>query len=247
MKAKLFLFVVLLLLDSVVGKPGSDMILVQGTSEVESFYISSFELTLGEFHRFVEATSYKTEVELKGEGRVIKGRFEKVPGVNWRHDIYGELIDKADYNRFPVTRVSANDAMAYCKWAGLEIPSIEQWFYAANEGSFKLKYKYSGSNSINQVAWFETNSGEQAQEVGKKKANALGLHDMTGNVAELVWSLEQGDTIYQYVGGSFFHGRADAHLKPVLDKEGIRLVKDEYTRRWTSPFLGIRLVKRVEE
>lgn len=45
-------------------------------------------------------------------------------------------------------------------------------------------YKYSGSNSIGEVAWYEGNSGKGTHEVGTKAPNELGLYDMTGNVWE---------------------------------------------------------------
>ena len=45
-----------------------------------------------------------------------------------------------------------------------------------------MGYKYSGSNNINDVAWYKGNSSNMTHEVGLKKPNELGLYDMTGNV-----------------------------------------------------------------
>lgn len=52
------------------------------------------------------------------------------------------------------------------------------------KGNNTLGYKYSGSNSIDDVAWFSSNSNNQTHSVGTKQPNELGLYDMSGNVYE---------------------------------------------------------------
>lgn len=59
-----------------------------------------------------------------------------------------------------------------------------EWEFAARGGNRSMGYKYSGSNNINDVAWYKGNSSNMTHEVGLKKPNELGLYDMTGNVLE---------------------------------------------------------------
>ena len=64
------------------------------------------------------------------------------------------------------------------------LPTEAQWEYAARGGKHHSNYKYAGGNDIGSVAWYNGNSGDQIHPVKRKKANALGLYDMSGNVDE---------------------------------------------------------------
>ena len=64
------------------------------------------------------------------------------------------------------------------------LPTEAEWEYAARGGNKSQGYKYSGSNTIGDVAWYYDNSSSTAHQVGTKAPNELGLYDMSGNVWE---------------------------------------------------------------
>ena len=67
---------------------------------------------------------------------------------------------------------------------GYRLPTKTEWLYAAAGGSKSQGFKYSGSNTPGEVAWYKNNSGEKTHAVATKKGNELGLYDMSGNVYE---------------------------------------------------------------
>lgn len=92
---------------------------------------------------------------------------------------------------FPVETVSWDDIVekfipALNKKTGrtFRLPTEAEWEYAARGGNKSKRHKYSGSDEIDEVAWKAGNSGDQTHPVKGKKANELGLYDMSGNVRE---------------------------------------------------------------
>ena len=64
------------------------------------------------------------------------------------------------------------------------LPTEAEWEFAARGGTKSCLAKYAGNSSIDDVAWYKSNSGNQTHNVGQKSPNELGLYDMSGNVWE---------------------------------------------------------------
>ena len=100
-------------------------------------------------------------------------------------------------NNNPVTNINFNDCISFLRKLNellvkqlpyalyFTLPTIDEWEYAARGGNKSKNYKYSGSNNIDEVAWYKVNSGDKTHPVKSKQPNELGLYDMSGNVMEL--------------------------------------------------------------
>ncbi|MDY5736803.1 MAG: SUMF1/EgtB/PvdO family nonheme iron enzyme [Candidatus Onthomorpha sp.] len=119
-----------------------------------------------------------------GETEVTQELWEAVMGSN--HSRF------KGNNQRPVESVSWKDCQKFIKelnrLTGKEfrLPTEAEWEYAARGGKYSKDYvyKYSGSNDAYEVAWYYDNSGDETHPVKTKKANKLGLYDMSGNVYE---------------------------------------------------------------
>ena len=93
-------------------------------------------------------------------------------------------------NNYPMYYISWDECQEFIeklnKETGLifRLPTEAEWEYAARGGNKSGGYKYSGSNDIEDVAWYRDNSGNHTHQVGTKLPNELGIYDMNGNVQE---------------------------------------------------------------
>lgn len=97
---------------------------------------------------------------------------------------------KGEGVNYPIYYVSWNDCQAFLQKLNqktkmnFRLPTEAEWEYAARGGKKSSGYKYAGSNSISDVAWYNDNSGNSTHPVKEKFPNELGLYDMSGNVEE---------------------------------------------------------------
>ena len=75
------------------------------------------------------------------------------------------------------------------------LPTEVEWHYAAMGGNMSKGYKYAGSNTIGDVAWYLDNCNSSTQPVSQKEPNELGIYDMSGNVWEFTSTLADGKVI----------------------------------------------------
>jgi formylglycine-generating enzyme len=189
---------------------------------VDGFWIDRYPVTNEQFARFVEATGHVTLAELppdpadypgavpnmlyagslvfvKPPGPVDQNQignwWQYVRGADWRHP-YGPASSLTGIERHPVVHVSYNDAHAYARWVGKELPTEAEWEFAARGGLDGATYawgeqfmpdgRFMANTWQGEFPWH--NRAEDGYEgtspVGSYPKNGYGLYDMIGNVWE---------------------------------------------------------------
>jgi formylglycine-generating enzyme required for sulfatase activity len=174
----------------------------------KSFQIGVFEVTVGQFRQFVEATGYQTEAEKDGEGgygwNETTEKFEgRDPNYNWKNTGFSQT------DEHPVANVTWNDAVAFCKWLSRKegktyrLPTEAEWEYACRGGTTSLYQNGDDPNGLVAVGNIADQTAKDkwtnyqtfdylsvrdnsvfSSPVGSFRSNAFGLYDMHGNVWE---------------------------------------------------------------
>jgi formylglycine-generating enzyme required for sulfatase activity len=165
----------------------------------KEFYIQTTEVTVEQFGAFVRASGHKTDVEKSG------GCWTSARGDRWQkqRDLIWSAVEKTTPGRdkFPVACVSWNDAMAFAKWLSkkegraYDLPTEAQWEYACRAGT-TTPFAFGNCLSTDDANYASADTGpldcRKAFKEGRQrllpaaslKANAWGLFDLHGNLAE---------------------------------------------------------------
>lgn len=212
--------------------------------ETKEFWMDETEVTNRQFAEFVKATGYKTVAErtpkaedypdappekLKAGSAVfhysnvapraenILGWWSYVNGACWNHPDgpKSDINDRLDY---PVAHVAHEDALAYAKWAGKDLPTADEWEYAARGGLKQKKYVW-GDTMKRDGKWmantwqgtFPRQNTKDDGFVGSAPVrtfppNGFGLYEVGGNVWEWTKTPSEpigGQETFVTKGGSF--------------------------------------------
>jgi len=216
---------------------------------VSNFEISKFEVTVWEWKQFVKSKGLK---------------MPKAPKWGWK-------------DKYPMNNITWEEAIAYCNWLskkegltqaygkngpfytcnfqanGYRLPTEAEWEFAAKGGKSSKGYKYSGSNTLDEIAWHKGNSNGTPHAVGSKLQNELGIYDMSGNVWEWCWDWYNKD-YYKIENSNNPKGPENGEKKSV--RGGSWDSQPNYIRpanristapEKTHEFYGFRLVRTVTQ
>ncbi|WP_409260869.1 formylglycine-generating enzyme family protein [Pseudomonas putida] len=190
-------------------------------AKVSGFWIDVHPVTNAQFARFVKATGYVTHAErgisvaddpslpddlrvpgamvFKQGPDVLNPGWQFIPGASWRHP-QGPASSLAGLDNHPVVQVTLEDAQAYARWSGRELPSEAQLEYAMRGGLADADFSWGASELPKGRLMANTWQGQfpyhnaaadgftGTSPVGCFPANGLGLFDAGGNVWELTRS-----------------------------------------------------------
>lgn len=244
---------------------GSGVFTGSSNVTIPDLLVSDHEVTQYEYQSVVgnNPSYFQGKNKKPASGEVQKNR--PVENVSWYDAIYYCNKRSSSENLTPCYSVNGNTGVnswiytpgkgnkitgtITCDFTanGYRLPTVSEWEYIArggNDGIPATQTTYSGSNTINDVAWHRGNKGEGSHEVKKKAPNSLGIYDMSGNVWEWCWDLmNYAGTFPKMRGGSCYEDASNC--KVTSGSYSAAYEKNE--AGWFWDLVGFRVVRSVTE
>ena len=223
--------------------------------KIKAFFMDATEVSVKEFKKFVQETNYTTDAEKIGDSLILKNtRWAIIKNAYWNNPLGG---GQKAFDNHPVTHISYNDAINYCKWKKHSLPSKEEWEHAArNAINDKNTYPW-GNELINPQkanTWQGSFPNYNSKEDGYLYTSplkafpktGLGFWGLAGNVWE--WTKteytnsfsQEPETQFITKGGSFLCLNKVCH--------GYKINEHQFQSRTSSSFhLGFRTIKYIKE
>lgn len=226
-------------------------------AQVSAFWMGKTEVTYDEYQLFFEE-SRDPEPRPPKEGPDAVTR-PSPPYIDF-------TLGMGKVGGFPANSMQQYGAIMYCKWLYAKtgvfyrLPTEIEWEYACKAGA------EIPSKDLADYAWFQGNSNEKYHQVGQKKPNARGLHDMLGNVSEWVLDHFESDPTARKDSPVFIDKYADAVVRGGNYQDPANLVRSTarmaadpiWNRRdpqvpksiwWNAdaPFVGFRIMRPAKQ
>ena len=236
-----------------------DMIFVKGGKYKPCFTDDQKEVFDLEVCRYQTTQKMWLEV-MENNPSKFKEIYKPVDTVTWWQalEFCNKLSEK--YNLKPVYDLSKKrmlminqlgeekaspDIADFKKTEGFRLPTEVEWEWFARGGQIAIdegtfSYKYSGSDNVDEVAWYDKISNGESQDVGSKKPNQLELYDCSGNISEWCFDMDKSTkknkTIYRIIkGGSWFSEASWCSILPRFC----------YNSIYSSKEIGFRIVRTI--
>jgi len=182
---------------------------------VDSFWIGKYEITWNEYNLFrdevleeIRSEVYKNlyGVDIEADALSSPTLTEEALDLLRENDIpadiislpsppYSDMTAGMGTDGFPAVSMTHYAAFMFTKWLTVKtgdfyrLPTEAEWEYACRAAQSGEYEPIESTQELNQFAWYRGNSNRKYHQPGNKEPNALGIHDMLGNVAE--WTFDQ--------------------------------------------------------